>query len=302
MDCDESFVFLLHIPLARFSGGGNLNANSVKIEKIPQLIPMKKTLLALTLAVGLTSFAGSAKADIIGLGDNGTGWTLNYGYNSNQPSSQPSINDNVLTIVDGRNSQNSAFYNTKQNISDFTASFVWQNTDSRRPADGFTFTIQNQGATAVGTNNRGSGLGYDGISSASGVAFNIYTGHTVGLNYAPGNVGTNYFSTSPVNFASTNPINVLINYADDVLDVSVTDIETEASYSKTFNVNLPNDVGDSMAYVGFTGGSWSFSSRQLISNFQFIDNTASVPEPSTYALFGIGSIGLLMVMRRKKTA
>jgi len=28
----------------------------------------------------------------------------------------------------------------------------------------------------------------------------------------------------------------------------------------------------------------------------------SAPEPSTYALFGIGAIGLLMVMRRKKTA
>ena len=27
-----------------------------------------------------------------------------------------------------------------------------------------------------------------------------------------------------------------------------------------------------------------------------------VPEPSTYALFGIGAIGMLMVMRRKKTA
>jgi hypothetical protein len=28
----------------------------------------------------------------------------------------------------------------------------------------------------------------------------------------------------------------------------------------------------------------------------------SIPEPSTYALFGIGAIGMLMVMRRKKTA
>jgi hypothetical protein len=39
-----------------------------------------------------------------------------------------------------------------------------------------------------------------------------------------------------------------------------------------------------------------------------INNQAStfsitvVPEPSTYALFGIGAIGLMMVMRRKKTA
>jgi len=29
---------------------------------------------------------------------------------------------------------------------------------------------------------------------------------------------------------------------------------------------------------------------------------ATVPEPSTYALFGIGAIGMLMVLRRKKTA
>jgi hypothetical protein len=28
----------------------------------------------------------------------------------------------------------------------------------------------------------------------------------------------------------------------------------------------------------------------------------SVPEPSTYALFGLGAIGMLMMMRRKKTA
>ena len=27
-----------------------------------------------------------------------------------------------------------------------------------------------------------------------------------------------------------------------------------------------------------------------------------VPEPSTYALFGLGAIGMLMLMRRKKTA
>jgi len=29
---------------------------------------------------------------------------------------------------------------------------------------------------------------------------------------------------------------------------------------------------------------------------------AIIPEPSTYALFGIGAIGMLMVMRRKKVA
>ena len=33
-----------------------------------------------------------------------------------------------------------------------------------------------------------------------------------------------------------------------------------------------------------------------------VGQTAAVPEPSTYALFGIGAMGLLMVLRRKKTA
>ncbi|MCE9543176.1 MAG: PEP-CTERM sorting domain-containing protein [Verrucomicrobia bacterium] len=31
-----------------------------------------------------------------------------------------------------------------------------------------------------------------------------------------------------------------------------------------------------------------------------IEYTAAVPEPSTYALLGIGAIGMLMVLRRKK--
>ena len=35
---------------------------------------------------------------------------------------------------------------------------------------------------------------------------------------------------------------------------------------------------------------------------QYIPDSSSVPEPSTYALFGLGAIGMLMVMRRKKTA
>jgi len=33
-----------------------------------------------------------------------------------------------------------------------------------------------------------------------------------------------------------------------------------------------------------------------------VASVAVVPEPSTYALFGLGAIGMLMVMRRKKTA
>jgi hypothetical protein len=39
-----------------------------------------------------------------------------------------------------------------------------------------------------------------------------------------------------------------------------------------------------------------------ISTQQMFPFTPAVPEPSTYALFAFGTIGMLMVMRRKKTA
>ena len=61
-ECDENVAFPLHNPLGKSRGGGNLNADSFKTKKIPQLIAMKKTIIAVALVAGLSSFAGNAKA------------------------------------------------------------------------------------------------------------------------------------------------------------------------------------------------------------------------------------------------
>ncbi len=59
--------------------------------------------------------------------------------------------------------------------------------------------------------------------------------------------------------------------------------------------------------TGFTvdpslaGGVWSINSI-VVGGVTELQAVYAVPEPSTYALLGIGAIGLLMVMRRKKTA
>ena len=79
------------------------------------------------------------------------------------------------------------------------------------------------------------------------------------------------------------------------------------------NLNFNYDYG-----VGATidGGSayWGTLSQGGIANLAFYNRALSsqevsslytlqsAPEPSTYALFGIGAVGLLMVIRRKKTA
>jgi hypothetical protein len=61
---------------------------------------------------------------------------------------------------------------------------------------------------------------------------------------------------------------------------------------------LPNPSADGAIDDDITILNTSLSPSEVSSLYTL----QSAPEPSTYALFGIGAIGLLMVMRRKKTA
>jgi len=47
-------------------------------------------------------------------------------------------------------------------------------------------------------------------------------------------------------------------------------------------------------------GNFRATGSELLENLSV--SPQSVPEPSIYALFGIGAIGMLMVLRRKKAA
>ncbi len=60
----------------------------------------------------------------------------------------------------------SAFWTTKVNVASFTSDFLFQETNAI--ADGFTFTMQGNAATAIGP--LGSGLGYGGSQVASPTA------------------------------------------------------------------------------------------------------------------------------------
>ncbi len=70
----------------------------------------------------------------------------------------------------GLNQAGSVFWNAPINIQAFTTNFEFQLSNAQ--GNGFTFTIQNVGPTALGGSS--AGLGYQDILNSVAVKFNIY--------------------------------------------------------------------------------------------------------------------------------
>ena len=245
------------------------------------------------------------RANISDLGTNGSGFTLNQG----QGGTSLSVSSNVATLTNGSKSEgNSLFYNTKQSVGAFTASFIYQdvgNTASGTSADGFTFTIQNdsRGASAVGYT--GNSLGYAtaatgttgtntaGITTSVAVGFNIYNGSTTGMGT---NGALTLSKSSAAVLYSGDLINVVLAYNGTTLTETLTDAAHTANTSTfSYTVNIPSVVGASTAYVGFTGGDGAVASTQQISNFSY----TVVPEPSTWLAGGLTLLAGAAAARRR---
>jgi hypothetical protein len=235
------------------------------------------------------------QANINGFGGNGTGWTTN---------GVATVSSNVLQVTDGRSYQTgSAFYNIPQNITAFRVSFTYQSKhlDGGQVGDGMVFVLQNQGPAALG-----GGYGYQGISNATGVAFNLFTGSGAvrGTGYAPTAVPTGiYQSVAPVDLLDT--IDATLTYDGTTLTESLVDTATGGTFTTHYVVDLLAAVGGSTAYVGFGGSCGAAAQQQQISNFQFQASlrglapvivaepqSQSVPAGSN-ALFTVFATGLL---------
>ena len=222
-----------------------------------------------TAAILAFCITSAMQAQIAGFGGTGTNWTLNAATNSTDA---PSITNNFLFMGPNSGDSVSAYYDTVQYMGNFTASFVFHNAATTDDA-GFAFVLQNDAVTAVGTvvNNN---LGYVGVTSATGIAFDIDPqGNGPGLGYAPIAIpagGPNgYIQTGGVNFRGVNPVGVSILYTNDVMFVTVTDLVTSSNFTTNFNANLTTAVGANIRL------SWAFSAGGIgglnvtISNFVF---------------------------------
>jgi hypothetical protein len=253
-------------------------------------------MLAAPLALaGLAALvpARSASAAIAGF-NNGAGWTAN---------GVATFGANSLTLTNGGGSEvASAFFNTKQADASFTADFDYNAVGGQ--ADGFTFTIQNSSATAIGPG--GSGLGYSGMAPSVAVQTNFYTFNSGGVGIAEningllGDTGGNpYTLGGGVNLTSA-PLHYHITYDGTTLTTLLTQGANTFSISRA--LDIPTIIGSGTAFIGFTGADGGLASTQVVSNFTFAGPTNSggngVPLPiAVWPALGLACLCPLVATR-----
>jgi hypothetical protein len=259
-----------------FDALAGTNSYYVTVTNVDGSIPSSTAVV-----VGLTG-----APPVISFNGNGENWTLNQGANWPGSPTNPSITNDLLTLTDGTNSENSsAFFDTPQYIGGFIASFTYQEAPGTAPlADGITFCLQNSTNTTygVGLNAVGGGggdLGYAGITPSAALELNIYSGDHGGTGYTFGTAGNtpdsdaalgDFLSSSPVALSSGNPIQVQLYYNQGMAALTMVDAKAGNTFSTSINVgDLPTIIGAPSAFVGFTGATGGLNAIQTVSNFVF---------------------------------
>ncbi len=196
----------------------------------------------------------------------------------------------ALELTTGRlNQAGSAFWNAPINVQKFVTNFEFQLLNAR--ANGFTFTIQNVGPTALGGSS--AGLGYQGILKSVAVKFNIYNYMNGGSNstgvYTNGQpplVPAVDITPSGIQLATGDRIQAQITYDGTTLTLNLLDTVTNDKFTTSQAINIPQTVGGNTAYVGFTGGTGGLSATQKILNWTYAARAvppAFAPLAGTYS-------------------
>ncbi len=189
----------------------------------------------------------------------------------------------------------SAFYSTPVSISAFTTDFTFQL--SNPVADGITFTIQGVGPTALGGDD--PYLGYGGIKKSLAIKFDI--NNTAGegndstglyLNGATPTVPAILLNNTGINLQSGHQMNVQMTYDGQNLNMTITDAVTLASWSNSWPVNIPAQIGASTGYVGFTGSTGGAVANQEIISWTYLAGVPAVPSYPAGLVDLNGSAGL----------
>jgi fibronectin type 3 domain-containing protein len=181
-------------------------------------------------------------------------------------------------------------------VTRFSTQFTFQVVDTTQPgADGFTFTIQGVGSTALGPFGGGLGYGPDaaggtgGIPNSVAVKFDLFSNAGEGYDStglytngaSPTLAGSIDLSGTGIDLHSQHVFNVAMTYDGAKLGVTTTDTTTQASASQSYTVNIPGLVGSNTGFVGFTAGSGGLTADQRILTWSYTPASAGPPAAPT---------------------
>ncbi|MBV9343410.1 MAG: chitobiase/beta-hexosaminidase C-terminal domain-containing protein [Gammaproteobacteria bacterium] len=203
--------------------------------------------------------------------------------------------DSRLQLTTGAQSQaGSFFFTTPVPIGAFTTDFTFQLSGTAPLADGITFTIQAAGPTALGSLGGGLGYGPDtpggtpGIPKSLAVKFDLYNNAGEGsdstglyLNGASPTTPAVDLTSSGIVLGSGNTLSAHVVYDGTYLYLTLKDLVAGKTFSTRWQVNIPQTVGGSTAYVGFTGGTGGLVASQKILTWTYTAQS-SAPTPLAY--------------------
>jgi hypothetical protein len=198
----------------------------------------------------------------------------------------PAISGSALQLTDGgANESATAFSSNPVAVNRFATQFTFQIANTTDPSgDGFTFCIQGVGRFARGPTGGGLGYGPDapggtgGIPNSVAVKFDLYSNAGEGFDStglytngaSPTLPGSIDLGGTGIDLHSQDVFQVVMTYNGVVLDVTITDTNTGAHATQSYQVNISSIVGGSTAFVGFTAGTGGLTSVQSILTWTYV--------------------------------